>query len=447
MAQLKPFSGIRYNPEKIDDFSRVITPPFDVISQEQRDAFHRVHPNNMIRLILAKKAENDTTCDIHHSGAAGCYRNWLDEAILVRDPNPSFYLTSTEFTFENQTFTRYGLITLVKLEPFEKGIVLPHERTFSRVKSDRLELMKRCHANFSPIYALFSDPGNVFNTLKNSVDLNRSEVDFIDTAGHRNRLWRIEAASVHDQVVSALKDSKIFIADGHHRYETALNYRQWVSQCQPDFSPDHPANFVMMSLSSMEDPGVVILPAHRLIKGIGPDTMEAFIKKAGNFFEIETFPCQADRRKADISQFVSSAKMNGNRSALKQVIGVSMKGSETLHLLKARPGIMEKLFSDEMPDALINLDVTVLTRLIFMDLLGFDQERLDNDQLIDYTSIAEDAAEAVYNGRCDMSFILNPTRMEQVREIAEKGLIMPRKSTYFYPKVGAGLVLNDLTRG
>jgi len=440
MAEVIPFRGILYNPRKIDDLADVVAPPFDVISEQEQIQFHDRHPQNIIRLTLGKITKNDTPTDNRYTRAAECLKRWFADNIILLDKDPAFYLTSMEFTFERNQVTRYGLIALIRLEPFEKGIVLPHEKTFSKVKSERLELMKTCHANFSPIFSLFSDEENrIGDKLMHVVQNKSADIVFTDKTKQKHRLWRITDNSNHQYISDVLKDKKIFIADGHHRYETALNYREWLSTHTSNFNGHHPANYVMMYLCSMEDSGLIILPAHRMLNEVPVEKRESLIQKAKDYFDIITLPYN-DESKENLSQFISILKSN----ASKHCIGVCMKDCPELHLLILKPDIMERMFSGEMPEVIRNIDVTVLTRLIFMELLGFDQARLDNEKLIAYSSIAEDAVNSVFAGRHDIAFILNPTKIQQVRDIANAGLIMPRKATYFFPKVITGQVMNSL---
>jgi uncharacterized protein (DUF1015 family) len=440
MAEIIPFKGILYNPKKIADLSGVVAPPYDVISPQLQERLHRKHPCNVIRLILGKTESFDTISHNRYTRAAKFLETWQADNILVRDEVPAFYLSAVDFFHDGHTITRYGLIALVRIEPFEKGIILPHERTFSKVKYDRFELMKACHANFSPIFSLYSDQNGILHSLKNSINGKKPHIDLIDNKGLKRRFWRITDPDVHQFVVSAMTEKIIFIADGHHRYETALNYRNWISERTPDFSDNHPANYVMMSLISIEDPGLVILPAHRLLSEVGDDALEMFLKNAEEYFEIEQFPFHPENQHNVRSRFIHQLQQNSDRHC----IGVFIKNSPIYHLLKLKPGIMTKMFSQELPEPLRKLDVSVLTRLIFMEILGFDQKRLDNEKLISYASCEDDALDAVHFGQYDVSFILNPTKIEQVQQIAQKGFIMPRKSTYFYPKVVSGQVLNSL---
>lgn len=442
MAHVIPFRGVTYNPEKIPDLAAVTTPPYDVISPEEQDAAYARHPNNVIRLILGHVRDTDSDADNRYTRAARDYGDWLEEGILVRDAQPAIYLAATGFAQDGRRITRYGLIALVKLEPFEKGIVLPHEKTFSRIKMDRLELMKACGANFSPVFALYPDADGFFDSLKGRIAGKAPDMAYVDRDGHDQKLWRLTDPEAARRVANHFSDKVIFIADGHHRYETALVYRDRVAETDPNFDETHPANYIMMSLTSMSDPGMVILPAHRLLKAVPPEQISRFLEKAPRYFDIRAFPFTPETRVSQTTAFLEALKAG----ATEKTVGIYVRESAEFKLLKMKPDALTAAFGDELPPPLMDLDVTMLTRLIFMELLGFDQDRLDNDQLIAYSSVAERALDITRQGVCDICFILNPTTVEQVRNIAQSGLIMPRKSTYFFPKVGTGQVINPLTR-
>jgi uncharacterized protein (DUF1015 family) len=264
---------------------------------------------------------------------------------------------------------------------------------------------------------------------------------FTDSSGHHHRLWRIADPGITADVTDKMAEKTIYIADGHHRYETALTYRDWVAERTPGFTGDHPANYVMMYLTSMEDPGMVILPAHRLLKDVDPDALAQLIHRSAPYFEITKTPL-ADGNGCRVPAAFETALAAG---AADHTIGVYMKGAPaTLFLLTLKPGAMAARFGEALPPALRDLDVTVLTRLILMELLGFDQARLDDETRIAYATAPQKAVDAVRSGEYDVTFILNPTRIEQVRAVARNGLIMPRKSTYFYPKVVTGQAFNPL---
>lgn len=441
MAEILPFHGILYNPEKIEAIADVVTPPYDVISDAERDAFYRRHPHSVIRLDKGRPEAADNAQANPHTRAADYFRKWLREGVLTRDANPAFYMTSVEFPLNDRPVIRFGLIAKVRLEPFERGVVLPHETTFSKVKTERLELMKACHANFSQIFSIFSDQTRILDYLKNLVDAEPPVFDFKDDAGHRHRMWRITDPNVHQAVSENFKDKKLFIADGHHRYETALNYRKWLMASTPDFSPDHPANFTMMYLCAVQDPGLIILPTHRMITRLPEKDRDDFLTAAQSFFDIEThemIPSDAARTRQKLRQAMI------NRTGERR-FGVFIKGRPAFYILKLKPNVMDREFGNTIEAPLRELDVIVLTRLILGKLLKFDDVMLDDHDRIHFSSREMDAISAVADGSHDMAFILNPTTNEQVTHIAEKGLIMPRKSTYYFPKAISGQVMRSLT--
>lgn len=440
MATVKPFRGIRYNTEKVSDGADVTTPPYDVISPEEQADFYDRHPNNVIRLILNKPEPADTDRHNPHTRSAACYQKWLAEGILKQDAEPALYLKAITYDHEGERITRYGLIARVGVEPFDKRIILPHEKTFSKVRSERLKLMKATHCNFCPIFSLYPDDGGILKSLEKAVDTSAPIVEFVDDPGHRHRLWRIVDPTIHAHVTEAMRDKRLFIADGHHRYETALNFRAHLRETRPEFNHRHPANYVLMYLCSMSDPGLVVLPAHRLLKSVSPETVQNALQTAQNYFEVSEFPFSAGDRKAVENQFLTALEEGAHRHR----IGMVARGTSLFYLLTLNPGVMDQLFQDELDPSLRKLDVSVLTRLLFMKILGFDNQRLDNDQLIGYASSAAKALEAIDTGAYDVAFLLNPTRIDQVQAVAQKGLIMPRKSTYFYPKVKSGLVMYTL---
>jgi uncharacterized protein (DUF1015 family) len=302
--------------------------------------------------------------------------------------------------------------------------------------------MKATHCNYCPIFSLYPDDGGVLSSLEQAAAHCAPIVDFMDDQGHRHQLWRILDPAIHNRVHEAMKDKRLFIADGHHRYETALNFKKHLQDTDPNFSDHHPANYVLMYLCSMSDPGLIILPAHRLVKSVSVQDMQQAIKTARTYFDVAEYPFTPNDRQQVEQTFLADLKDAENR----QRIGIYAHGAPVFNLLTLKEGVMDQLFGDELDASLRMLDVTVLTRLVFMKILGFDQARLDNEQLIGYASKADNALGAIDTGDYDVAFILNPTRIEQVQEVAQKGLIMPRKSTYFYPKVKSGLVMNTLMK-
>jgi uncharacterized protein (DUF1015 family) len=439
MAEVHPFRGILYNPEFIADMADVVAPPYDVISPREQDAFYNQHVNNVIRLILGKAQPGDTGPSDTHARAAAYFWQWMEEKILVQDDIPALYFTSVTFSVGALRITRHGIIGWVRLEPFDKGVVLPHERTFSKVKTERLQLMQACHTNFSPVFGLYDDENGILEQLIKFSRRHCPDLDFVDGQAFGHKMWRIVDQAMQQRIASAFRDQCIYIADGHHRYETALNYRDWVKQSTPDFDAHHPANYIMMSLSSMQDPGLVILPAHRLLKDVRIGNMDVLLDKIGTYFEILTFSTESGLNEA-MQVFDSAMADHAHRKA----VGMYGNQNKGLYILLLKDGVMEELFAGDVPEALRDLDVTVLTRLLMMEILGFDQNRLDDATVIGYATTTQAAIQAVEEGQAELAFILNPTKIEQVQKVARHCLIMPRKSTYFYPKVGSGMVFNSL---
>lgn len=421
--------------------AQVVVPPFDVISREEQQNAYDCHPNNMIRLELNKGGEAGSETDSPHLRAAHYLSSWRADRILVQDDAPALYLTATDFPIGRRQCTRLGFIAAVRLEPFEKKVVLPHEKTFSRVRSERLALMKACHANFSPIFGMYSDPHNhVLAAAVLTPEEHPPEIDFVDGNGHRHRLWRLSDPGLQRQITDRLKTHRLYIADGHHRYETAMAYRRWREETSGPLPSDHPANFVMMYLTGMETDGMVILPAHRLLKPVPAAQRRRLLEAAPEYFDIVGFsPAQAGGPPDLPALQAAMAESSGETR-----IGVVLKDQRRLVLLRLRDGVMERLYAKDTPAALMKIDATVLTRLVFMKLLFFDRDRLDDHELIGYASTVEQAVDRVQSGEYDIGFLLNPTPIEQVKQVADAGLIMPRKATYFYPKVLSGLVVRSL---
>jgi uncharacterized protein (DUF1015 family) len=300
--------------------------------------------------------------------------------------------------------------------------------------------MKACHANFSPVFSIFSDKSKIFDMLINASSDMAPAFDFLDDAGHSHKLWRITDAETQKQVSDGFNKRRLFIADGHHRYETALNYRQWLHNQKPGHTPDHPSNFIMMYLCPVQDQGLIILPAHRLLSDIPRPVRSDFLHKAKAYFDIRPFPVEPVKTDPMLATLREAMTPHPGQHK----IGLFMKNHPDFMILSLKPGIMAQFFENTIVSPLRELDVTVLTRLILIHLLGFTDEMLDSEHKINFTSKDSDAVTAVINGTYDMAFILNPTTNDQVRKIAEQGLTMPRKSTYYYPKAVTGMIMNTV---
>jgi len=444
MARVIPFRGVLYNSQKIDTIGSVVAPPYDVISEEQQQELCDRHPNNMVRLILGEPGENKGDSAEFYEASTRRFNQWCGDGILARDKEPAIYFTCVEFSVENHNFKRYGMIAQVGLEPFENRVVLPHERTSSKVKTDRLNLMKATCANYCQILSLFSDTQNfIINTLKDAVSDIKPDIDITTDDQERHTLWRIKDKAVIDNITNAMADKKLYIADGHHRYETALNYQKWVAQNDPGLPADHPANYIMMYMSSMSDDGLIILPTHRMLTGLDQSALENFCKTAGEYFEVKEIPFEKGNKEKIQKQFIADLRAD----TTKNTIGAVLKGRDAFILLTPKPGIMNDVFGDDVPAVLQDLDVSVLTHLILIKILKYSQAELDGEKIIDYTSDINQAIAAACTDDCDIAFLLNPTKNEQMRDVASAGEIMPRKTTFYHPKVLTGLILSSKSPG
>ncbi len=440
MATVRPFQGIRYNKKKIDDLSLVVAPPYDVISDDHQVDLCERHPRNVVRLILGEPGENDGDSQAFYAASAERFQAWRAEETLTTDPSPAIYLTAVDFTVGERTYTRFGIITYVGLEPFENKVILPHERTSSKVKKDRLNLMKATAANYCQIFSLYTDSGNeVLNTVRTAVGEQEPAADLVDDAGERHRLWIVSDSEVIEKVSAAMAEKKLYIADGHHRYETALNYRQWVAENDPAFDENHPANFIMMYLASTTDPGLIILPTHRLLPRVSPEMMAGLVDRAAEFFDIQEVPFAPDNRGQSQADFMTALRAGSSQNT----IGLVINGRSAFYLLTPRPDAIEEVLGNDVPRALRRLDVTILTQMILIRILGYTQAELDEEKVIDYSSDDAEAVEAALSGQCAVSFLLNATRNDQMQTVAAEGEIMPRKTTFYYPKVLTGLVMSS----
>jgi uncharacterized protein (DUF1015 family) len=441
MARVLPFRGILYNPEKVPDLKAVVTPPHDIISPEEQEEFYGTHPQNMIRLILGKTFPEDTDADNRYTRAAKSFRTWLDDDILQRDGEPAFYVTEMDYTIDEQVRTRLGFVAAVELHEFEEGIIRPHEKTFSKTTTDRLNLMEACKTNFSPIFSLFADPPNeISELLRTAIQPLPPDQDFEDLQGFHHRLWRITDPKIQREIGQRLADRPVYIADGHHRYGTALAYRNKIKAQNPALDSDDPCNFVMMYLTSMHDPGLNVRPVHRVVRQIDKGALEGFLDKARIHFDVKTLDLDALGRKK-IENTTLGQVMTGTNSI---VIGAAMRDDNRLHILQAKEGVADRVLSQDMPEPLKKLDVTVVTKLVVEGVLGLNGTALDDERSIQYVSTVAEALHAVYEEKCPIALIINPTRLDQLQEVSDAGLIMPRKSTYFYPKVMTGLVINKI---
>ena len=430
MANIFPFKGVLYNREKVHDISLVTAPPYDVISEAEQDKYYRVHEYNIVRLILGKGEPSDTPGNDRYSRAAHLLGKWFEEKVLIEDEVPCMYLYSQDYKFEGEMRTQRGFICILRLEEFSRnGGVLPHEKTLSRPKEDRLKLMRACHANLSPIFGLYSD--HDFHLDRIIREGNRSPIiDFGAEDGIKHRMFRVSDSGVIKELQESLCSQRIYIADGHHRYETAIAYRNERKEKEKSFTGEEFYNHIMIYLVNMDSDGLAILPAHRLVKNISVP-MDGWESRVDEFFI---------RKRC--SSFEEMSKLMRECSDRESVFGLYSGGSLHCLILKDREKCAEVLGAD-IPEVYKSLDVIIAHRLILNRAFNDDREIPEDN--IAYVKDWDRALKLVDDGEFVLAVFLNPTRVEQVEAIASSGRRMPGKATYFYPKPLSGLVMNRLT--
>lgn len=447
MALVLPFRGIGYNLKKVDDLSKVVAPPYDVISPVQQDALYEKHPHNVVRLTLNKETAQDRPQDNRYSRSKGFYQSWLKEGILVRALKPTYYFLREEFGLPAEgrasltKQVRQGFIGIVKLEDYERRIILPHEKTQNKPKADRLALMEACEANFSPIFSMFTDPEQSMKAIYEKVFAGPHTFDLIGPDGYRHTLWMVDDPQVLRRTTEVLAHKQIYIADGHHRYETCLAYRAGQMARFPANKGTEPYHFIMMYLAAMEDEGLVILPTHRVVAQLEGFNASSFLQMIGQTFTVETFSFSNDTERAARDRLL---KALAQAAAKSRSLGMLLAGLSSYFLLSLKNEAVFEEVIPNMPPSLKALDVNILHVPIFQKLLRIGPAELAAGKNVTYFKDPGEAAEMVLSGKGQGAFFLNPTTVYQVRDVALAGETMPSKSTFFYPKILDGLVMHPL---
>ncbi len=425
MPEIKSFRGYVYNQSKMN-LQDVVAPPYDVITPEQRARLYERSPYNIVRLILGREEDRYTSAAKH-------LEEWQRKAILVRDQKPTVYTLHQIFEGpEGRQMNRKGFIAVCRLEEFEKKIILPHEKTLAQPLEDRFKLIKATNANFSQVFTLYSDPEKRIDRILNGISKSELAADvlFEDV---QNKMWRLQDMTLIQEVQKCMSDKQVLIADGHHRYETALAYRDYMRSRNPRHTGKELYNYVMMFFTNIDDEGLVIYPTHRVIHLLKDFDPQDFLKRLDEYFIVHEFRD-------------NQSLMVGLNSSSVSSFGLVMQNDSRHFLLTLKPTISPtEIIDNKIPHEVKELDVTILHVLILKNLLKISTEAEDLKLNIDYVKDAELATEAVRNGRAQLAFIVNPTKIERVRAVAKAGHRMPQKSTYFYPKLLSGLVINKLS--
>jgi len=428
MADILPFRALRYNLQRVSA-AQVVTQPYDKITPTMQDRYYAASPYNLVRIILGRREPNDNAANCVYTRAAGFARQWRDEGILRLDESPSLYSYSQIFTAPSGSkFERRGFIALGRLEDYSAKVVFRHEQTLSKPKADRLDLLRATRAHYEQLFLLYKDSGQIDSLLRSQHNPTPA-IEVTDEYGVLHRVWQISDPATLAAVQERMRDQKLVIADGHHRYETALNFRdecRTAAGSNPD--PQAPYEFVMMTLINLNDPGLLVLPTHRVVHSLPSFSVDDFQKSSARFFEVEEIDSGLDAARA-------SALLRERGGAGSALLAVTASRALLLHSPKAAG---TQFFAGLSPRQRA-LDVVQLHKALLEGVLKLSEESIRNQQNISYIRDASEALDQVRRGSANIAFLMNACPVSQVSDIALAGEVMPQKSTDFYPKLLSGL--------
>ena len=442
MPEIQAFRGVRYNLGHVGSLSEVIAPPYDVIDPELQKRLYEQHPANVVRIILNREEPGDAE-DAKYQRAARFFKNWQAEGVLETEGDPAIYVYHQEFEYAGEALTRRGFMCGVRLQRFGEGNIYPHEETHPKAKVDRFKLLKACQANCSQIFGLYPDPDNAAQHLLDAAVSGVAGMEATDHLGVKHTLWPITDIRIIGEVSAFLSDKPMFVADGHHRYETACNYRDFLTEQQGELPPDHPANLVMTMCVSMNDPGMIVLPTHRLLRGTPAFSAEALIQRLGACFD-----CQ-----------IVGEGPAGAMAAWEEIAVADEQGLMALYAAKDQKWLLGRAtdaadermrqLAPERSDDWRSLGVSLLHRLIIEDLLGAgDHPKPTYVHLVEEVIDGLEGRGTLSENDSDEPFTLAalvmPAELEHVEAISLHKERMPAKSTYFYPKLLSGLVFKPV---
>lgn len=424
MAEIKPFRGILYNSEKVN-IAKVVAPPYDVISPSMQNRFYGRDSHNTIRLILGKEEKNDSSSNNKYTRARSFFKDWLKNRVFLRNKKSAIYIYTQQYLNRGKKRTRIGFISLMKIEDPKESGILPHEYTLYKPKKDRMRLITKTRANLSPIFSLFQDRENRVNRILKSYIKSEEPIFVLETEGVLHKLWKMEDKNRIKKICSYMRGKKIFIADGHHRYEVALTYRNKMRK-KTGFNKN--MDYVMMYFSNLNEKGnLTVLSTHRAVRNIGEKDINAIRKKLSKYFLI--------RKTKDVKSLVEHLEKCPKRG---HMFGMYV-GKRFFYLLTLKESFsIDRLIESKKTRALKKLDVTILHDLILEKILSLANPE-DN---IKYIRNENDAVKVVEKGDYEVAFFLRHTEVIEMKAVAEKSEMMPQKSTYFYPKLLTGLVIN-----
>lgn len=430
MAEVQAFQALRYDVGQVGDLSDVVAPPYDVIDSAFQDALYKAHPCNCVRVDLNREEPGDTGVEDRYARAAKFMKQWQQDGVLIREHEDSLYVYHQEFEWEGTKYVRKGFLGRLRLEEFGKGNVFPHEQTMPGPKKDRLALMYACQANLSAIFGLYPDRENEAQNILEDAARSLTPLVATDHLGVVHRLWPVSDRAAISKVQAILADKPIFIADGHHRYETSCNYKNELAEAG-QLNETSAANYTLMMFCGMEDPGLAILPTHRLVSGfpeLSSDDIKAALGEHFSIEEVETAEAAWETMEMDGGQ---------------EVFGIGTTSDGKWLLLRATDTSPMKELAPEQSDVWRGLGVSILHRQIVDHLLK--GKHPEADPKFKFVHLMEEVHTGMNEKTCQLAILVMPAQIEHVQAISEELERMPPKSTFFYPKLLSGLVFNPLS--
>jgi uncharacterized protein (DUF1015 family) len=434
MAHIEPFRALRYDPTRVS-IPQVVTQPYDKITPEMQNGYYAASPHNLVRVILGKEHASDHNSDNRYTRATQAFKEWRQQCIFLQDDQPSLYVYVQRFVAPggSKEMERRGIIALGRIEDYSAGVIFRHEQTLAKPKADRLNLLRATRAHFGQLFMLYSDPAAEIDSLLQPTG--NPDLETTDEYGVSHRVWKISDATLVKQVQTKMQDKKLVIADGHHRYETALNYRneRRASTGNPTGTAPAPYDLVMMTLVNMDSPGMVILPTHRVVHGLPSFSAAAFREAAGPYFSVDEVDPSVDAVRSRVIL----------REAGRMGTALLAVAADRVFLLDRAKLVPPEVFAGWSLRQQA-LDVVQLHKCILERVLGISEEAIRDQKNVRYIRDIDEAMEQVRSGAANVAFLMNPARMSQVRDIAFAGEVLPQKSTDFYPKLLTGLTIYAL---
>ena len=435
MAEIRAYRAVYYNESLVGDLSNVICPPYDIISPQMEQELYSRSPYNFVRIENNRIMPQDSETDNRYTRAAAVYKKWLNEKALVQADKPAIFVNDHYFVCQGKEYMRRGLSVRVRLEGWDKNIVRPHEGTLSSARSDRINLIGALKANTSPIMTMYEDNDRKIASLLEAPDAGEHLFSLNgEDDGERHEVWQITDTDTVEKISAAFKEKPLYIADGHHRYESALTYQRESLAANPAATKDEGFNFVMMTLMDMDDPGLVILPPHRLLRGLSASKITGLTEKISSFFDIT----EVSLNQPDVWQKID--QMLDDTDYIRLVL-FGLDGDKLKILTVKDPEAAGRMMPYFHSDIYKRMDVSVVDHVILEELLGLSGEE---EAKISYDYNRLKAVESVLAQEHQLAFIISPVKGKTIKDIADAGDRMPRKSTYFYPKLPSGLLINQL---